>query len=236
MLIPGADDSVLSHPIMQRIPEPELMAGEAQARAYAAADFAEAHESYVRLFAELFPDRQRSAAVLDLGCGAADVTLRFARANPGYCFDAVDGSAAMLECAARSMQREAHMADRIRLIEGYIPGALIPRGSYDVILSNNFLHHLHCPEVLWQTVRRYAKPGTLVFVTDLFRPADRAAAEAIVERYAASEPDVLKRDFFNSLLASFRVEEVRQQLADARLGHLNIRTISDRHFVVFGTY
>src|SRR5262245_27742629 len=132
---------------MKRVPEPELMAEEAQAKAYAGADFAKAHESYVRLFAEVFPDRPRTATVLDLGCGTADVTIRFARSNPAHYFDAVDDSAAMLEYAAKMVKRAGNMADRIKLIEGYAPGAPIPRDWYDVILSNNFLHHLHRPEV-----------------------------------------------------------------------------------------
>jgi ubiquinone/menaquinone biosynthesis C-methylase UbiE len=39
----------------------------------------------------------KKALVLDLGCGPADVTIRFAKANPGYKFHGVDGSAAMLK-------------------------------------------------------------------------------------------------------------------------------------------
>jgi SAM-dependent methyltransferase len=219
---------------MNRIPEPELMADEAQALAYANADFAQAHESYVRLFDEIFPDRPRSATVLDLGCGAADVTLRFARANPGYTFHAVDGSSAMLQCAAKALARHGELASRIKLIEGYIPGAPIPLTSYDAILSNNFLHHLHSPRVLWESIRHYSKTRTLVLVTDLFRPADRAAAQALVEKYAGAESDILKRDFFNSLLASFSVEEVNKQLAEAKLDSLQVRVISDRHLIVWG--
>src|SRR5437762_7955311 len=165
---------------MVRIPEPELMDTEEQARAYAKANFSEAHQSYVTLFQETFPQRPAKATVLDLGCGPADVTLRFAQANPGYSFHAVDGSAAMLTCARQALRSRRGMARRVRLIEGYIPGAPIPRQHYDVILSNNFLHHLHNPDVLWSSVRSRAKMGTLVFVTDLFRPANRARAQALV--------------------------------------------------------
>ena len=89
---------------MKRIPEPELMETKEQARAYAAADFSEAHQSYVSLFDERFSQRPAKAAVLDLGCGPADVTLRLARANPGYNFHAIDGSAAMLDCARRALR------------------------------------------------------------------------------------------------------------------------------------
>ncbi|HEX6174620.1 MAG TPA: SAM-dependent methyltransferase, partial [Candidatus Binatia bacterium] len=62
---------------MERIPEPELMDEDEQARAYALADFAEPHNHFVELFRECFPDEAITGHVLDLGCGPADVTLRF---------------------------------------------------------------------------------------------------------------------------------------------------------------
>ena len=40
---------------MQRTPEPELMTGEAQARAYAAADFSAGDQALVQRLLELFP-------------------------------------------------------------------------------------------------------------------------------------------------------------------------------------
>ena len=65
---------------MQRRPEPELMDDEAQALAYARADFAEPHDRFVALL------RERVGApagrALDLGCGPGDVTFRVARAFP----------------------------------------------------------------------------------------------------------------------------------------------------------
>jgi ubiquinone/menaquinone biosynthesis C-methylase UbiE len=219
---------------MKRIPEPELMDTEEQAQAYAAADFSDAHESYVNLFEETFPNRPRKATVLDLGCGPADVTVRFATANPGYTFHAVDGSAAMLRCARQALRRRRALAKRIQLVEGFVPGAPIPRKNYDVILSNNFLHHLHDPKVLWESVHRYAKKGALIFVTDLFRPANRARAKSLVRKYSRAEPLILKRDFYNSLLAAFTISEIQGQLAASQLDHLSVGVVSDRHLIVFG--
>ena len=121
------------------------------------------------------------------------------------------------------------------MIEGYIPGAPIPAKQYDVILSSSFLHHLHDPQALWTTVRQHAKRGTLVFVVDLSRPASRAAAEALTEKYAVGEPDVLRRDFFNSLLAAFTCVEIEAQLVDAGLRSLKVRPISDRHVMIAGS-
>src|SRR5947207_8937073 len=164
---------------MKRIVEPELMSAEEQAKAYAQANFEAAHSSYPKLFAKKFPRRSGRAFVLDLGCGPCDVTLRFAKANPTYTFHAVDGSAAMLKYGRRALARHAGLARRLRLVEGFVPGAPIPRRSYEVILSSSFLHHLHDPQVLWQTIRQYARRGTIVFVPDLRRPSSRAKAEAM---------------------------------------------------------
>jgi len=218
---------------MRRIEEPELMSDDAQARAYAEADFSEPHNSYVTFFARKFPCRPKRATVLDLGCGAADVTVRFAKANPAYTFHGVDGSPAMLKYGRKAIARQ-RLARRIRLIEGFIPGAPIPRRSYDVIICSSFLHHLRDPQVLWESVRRYSKKRTIVFVADLCRPASRAEARKLVWQYSGDEPAVLKRDFFNSLLAAFTPSEVETQLRKAGLGHLKVEIISDRHLIVFG--
>jgi len=210
------------------------MSAEEQAKAYAQANFETAHSSYPKLFATKFPRRSGRGCVLDLGCGPCDVTLRFAKANPGYTLHAVDGSAAMLKYGRRALARHPGLPRRFRLVAGFVPGAPIPRRSYHVILSSSFLHHLHDPQVLWQTVRKYARRETIVFVPDLRRPSSRAKAEAMTQKYSGNEPEVLKRDFFNSLLAAFTPAEVRRQLKQADLPGMAVEIISDRHLLVFG--
>ena len=218
---------------MRRIPEPELMLDEEQARAYAAADFECAHSLYPKLFDKLFPNRPRRTLVLDIGCGPCDVTMRFAQANPGYRFHAVDGSAAMLN-EARKALRCRKLVPRVKLIEGRVPDVMFPAATYDVILSSSLLHHFPEPQALWQTIQRYSRTGTLVFVVDLRRPTTRAAAARIAKKYSVGEPRVLKRDFFNSLLAAFTPAEVRQQLRAAGLAWLRVTTLTDRHLMVSG--
>ena len=209
------------------------MTEEEQARAYAAADFELAHGTYPKLFAKKFPRRPKRALVLDLACGPCDVTIRFAKANAGFTFHAVDGSAAMLKHGRAAIAR-ARLGRRVELIHGFIPGAPIPEAAYDVIIASSFLHHLHDPQVLWKTVRQHSRRGTLVFVADLRRPPSRARARAYVERYWGGEPEVLKRDFYNSLLAAFTPAEARRQLKKSGLDGLEVEVTSDRHLVVFG--
>ncbi|MDD3519596.1 MAG: class I SAM-dependent methyltransferase, partial [Chromatiales bacterium] len=192
---------------MQRIPEPELMLDPAQARAYAEADFAEPHEAFVARFRECFPDLAVSGQVLDLGCGPGDVAARFARAFPACSVDGIDGSAAMLAEGERLLALHG-VADRVRLHRCLLPDDAPPNAPYDGIISNSLLHHLHEPAVLWRAIRDHARAGAFVYVMDLMRPDSPEVARALVERYSGDEPEVLRHDFYHSLLAAFSPDEV----------------------------
>lgn len=218
---------------MQRTPEPELMTEEEQARAYAHADFREPHSRLAALLLERCGTLPASGAALDLGCGPGDISIRIARALPGWSIDGVDGSAAMLR-HGREAVRTAGLEARVRLVEAYLPGGEAPRPSYDLVFSNALLHHLADPQVIWQAARRWAKPGAPIVVTDLLRPASREEAARVVETHSGGEPEVLRRDFFNSLLAAYRLDEVRAQLERAGLAHFAVEACSDRHLIVFG--
>ena len=217
---------------MERIPEPELMLSEEQARAYAEADFSTPHQMFVELFRERFGP-ELEGVVLDLGCGPADITVRFARAYPRCEIHGVDGSPAMLKYGARRLEREG-LTHRIKLILGKIPEVPLPQAFYHAVIVNSLLHHLPRPEVLWETIKKVARPGAPVLVMDLLRPESQEAAQRLVHRYAASEPEVLKKDFYHSLLAAFRPEEVKAQLEEASLSHFQLEVVTDRHFIVYG--
>jgi len=218
---------------MQRIPEPELMDETEQARAYAMADFAEPNERFVGYFETEFPDL-RTGSVLDLGCGPGDIVLRLASRCPGLTVHGIDGSAAMLRFASESLHEAPQLGGRVQFIEGRLPGAMLPLPGYDAVVSNSLLHHLHEPGVFWRAVREAGVPGAAVLVMDLFRPQSQAAAQAIVDQYAASEPDVLRQDFLASLCAAFEPDEIRAQLRAHGLDGLSVRTVSDRHLLVTG--
>ena len=218
---------------MKRIPEPELMDELEQARAYASADFSEPNERFVGYFESEFPSFE-AGSVLDLGCGPGDIVLRLAQRHRALTVHGLDGSRAMLAFAAARLFGMHDLQGRVQFIEGVLPGAQLPLPRYDAVVSNSLLHHLHDPLVLWHSVRELGGPGAAVLVMDLFRPGSEGAAREIVEAYAREEPEVLKRDYFNSLCAAFEPGEVREQLHAAGLGQLEVRTVSDRHLLVAG--
>src|SRR5262245_58728176 len=117
---------------MDRIPEPELMVDAAQVTAYANADFSQPHQRFVELLRERLSDLPAQGRALDLGCGYADITARFARAFPGWRSQGIDGSRAMLEAGAQHLQR-AGLSDRVELLYCHLPHDGPPPATYDLM-------------------------------------------------------------------------------------------------------
>lgn len=216
---------------MMRTPEPELMDAPDQAEAYARADFGAVNQAFVARFRAHFPEFT-TGRVCDLGCGPADIPIRLCKALPEVRVVAVDGAQAMLDQAARALE-DARLGKRIELVQGFLPGAV--DGPFDALISNSLLHHLPDPEVLFTEIARLAAPGAPVLVVDLMRPESREAAQAIVDTHAAGEREILRLDFFNSLLAAFTIDEIEALLnALGIAGYLQVEATSDRHMAIWG--
>ena len=203
----------------------------AQSLAYAKADFEEENQGFVERFMECFPDI-KAGRVLDLGCGPADIPIRLARALPECRVIGVDGSAPMIALGVEAV-RAAGLAGRITLRCERIQETVLAERA-DAVISNSLLHHVPNALQFWYAVRQLAKPGAAVLVMDLLRPDSPEAAQAIVDRYAAAEPAILRRDFYNSLLAAFTDDEVAAQLTEMNLSRLLIDVPDDRHWIVGG--
>ncbi|MBI4603005.1 MAG: class I SAM-dependent methyltransferase [Planctomycetes bacterium] len=220
---------------MARVPEPEVMDGDLEVRAYRQADFRAVNLTCARR-ALRAADRAGAGSegrAIDLGTGPAEIPILLCELAPGWRVTAVDASRPMLEAARWNVER-AGLASRIRLVQGDAKRLRGLRRRFDLVLSNSLLHHLEDPAPFWREVRRLARPGGAVLVQDLFRPASRAEARRIVARHAGGESRLLRRLFYRSLLAAFSPEEVRFQLRVAGLGALEVRRVSDRHLVVRG--
>jgi len=217
---------------MRRTPEPELMVGEEQAYAYSWANFTELNPTMVTRFRACFPEF-RDGKLLDLGCGTADMTIRFAQAYPEARALGVDGSKAMLGYAAKAVMA-AGLQARIEFEERTLPDRELERGEFDVVIANNLLHHFRDPLALWRTANRCARRGAPVMLMDLRRPASESDARQLVERYASRALPALKEDFLNSLRAAYTTWEVLEQLAAAGLNEFRVVEIGDCQLAAWG--
>lgn len=218
---------------MLRIPEPELMLDEDQAIAYAGADFSASDGRFIERFKELFGS-PAAGEIIDLGCGPGNIALRMAEAFPGCTVTGVDGAPAMLDIARKRAASIAGAASRIRFVETTLPSAVLPMCTAAAVVSNSLLHHLHEPAGLWITLRQVAARNAAVLIVDLRRPETAADAQQIVDTYARGEPEILRQDFYNSLLAAFEVDEVKRQLEAAGLYGLQVQAVGDRYLEVSG--
>jgi SAM-dependent methyltransferase len=215
---------------MERVTEPELMDDEQQSIAYARADFCTSNQLYVDSLVRDFPDHLRN--VVDIGCGPADVVIRLAKAAPHVRITAIDGSGPMI-ALARTAARDAGVDERLTLLHSRIPGPPPASHAFDAVLSKDLLHHLPDPMVLWTEITRLGRPGAAVYVMDLVRPDSEDTARAMVREGAGSEHPILQRDFYQSLLAAFTMDEVRAQVRAAGLD-LTVAPIGVRHMLITG--
>jgi 2-polyprenyl-3-methyl-5-hydroxy-6-metoxy-1,4-benzoquinol methylase len=215
---------------MERVLEPEIMQDPEQAMVYSKADFEDENQSFVDRFREYYPDLTHGH-VVDLGCGPGDIAIRLARALPDLLITGVDASGPMIDIAEQAVAAQG-LSERIRFRRERFQTSVVEPA--DAVISNSLLHHVPNPLQFWYAVKKLAKPGARVLVTDLLRPACPEDAQAIVDRYAADEPPILRRDFLNSLLAAFTEDEVASQLAELNLSRLLIDVPDDRHWMVGG--
>ncbi len=219
---------------MDRRPEPELMDSQEQTLAYADADFSESNSLFVDSFMAAFPGLPREGRLADLGCGPADICIRLAHRLPGWRITALDAGENMLRRAGEAISAEG-LEGRIELRLSHLPDPALGRGVFDAVTSNSLLHHLPDPATLWDSLRQVGAPGAALAVMDLRRPVDEASAEALVDEYAKDAPPILREDFYNSLQAAYTPSEIRQQLDDSNLAHLQLLLPSDRHWLVTGS-
>ena len=222
---------------MQRRLEPELMNGDAQVQAYAAADFSSGDQATIEAIQRLLfttsplpPD----PLVVDLGCGPGNITLRLAGLFPEARIIGIDGAESMLALARgrAQQQQQLEMSFHCQTLQEVLGGPLI--GQADLVVSNSLLHHLHQPDLLWTVSRALAAPGCRTLHRDLRRPSSDAEVQQLLLKHLPSAPEVLQQDFAASLAAAFEPQEVTEELYRLGLNQLTVSVEDDRYLVVSG--
>lgn len=217
---------------MPRQPGPGVIDLPQEAAAYAHADFAEANRAFVERLVQLAGDFEK-ARCLDLGTGPADIPIRLARARPKWHITAVEASPPMLGFARHAVD-QAGLAKAIELVHADAKSTGLRSGSFNIVFANSILHHIDNTLRFWYEIKRLGAAGSLVFLRDFHRPPTADAALEIVQEYYSSESPLLRKEHTRSLLAAYTPEEVRGQLASAKMSRLKLETVTDRHMDIVG--
>ena len=213
-----------------------------QVKAYADADFSSSDSMVVegleKYLTKSGKTLNKNDLILDVACGPGNISERIAKNWPTVKVVGIDGSKEMLnqaekklcESFSENLSYELIEINSIANDEKYFPL------KADVLVSNSALHHFHNPCKFWNALKKLGKKKCIHIHRDLIRPNSIEKAHEIKEKYLTNSPEILKKDFYASLHASFTVEEVNQQLVNAGLSQLEVFQVDELYLEIIGCF
>lgn len=219
--------------MLERVLEPEVMNDLQEAIEYHDMDFTEVNRAFVRdlLAFAAQEDRTLGRDILDLGTGTARIPVELCLQAPSLRVMAADASSEMLELARYHIEIN-HMLDRIQLHRTDAKKLVFGPSFFDAVISNSLVHHLPQSDAFFAEALRVLRPGGLLFVRDLFRPASQEQVESLVAQHAGNESPRSQQLFRQSLQAALTTEELAKILAALGVDAQCIQMTSDRHWTL----
>jgi len=215
------------NPSMERVLEPEVMDTEEEAREYDGMDHSAPNGAFVDRLVEL----GGHGRVLDVGTGPGHVPVLICERLPEARVVGIDLSERMLALAKARRDASPHAA-RIDVRKADAKGLDFDDASFDAVVSNTILHHIPEPITLLREARRVLRPGGVLVIRDLYRPATPERLDELVALHAASDTPYQRAMFRASLCAALTPEELRTTADEAGLEHAELSIDTDRHMTL----
>lgn len=234
-----------SEPPLVRVLEPEVMDSAEEASDYDSMDHSEVNRRFVDHLLE-FHARTKSVAndpvagsleqtspfrVLDVGTGTAQIPIELSRRGIPMTVTAIDLASHMLKLGQANVDQAGLTASiRLELIDAkHMPYA---DGSFDWGISNSIIHHIPEPLGVLREMLRVLRPGGLLFIRDLLRPADQPTLDKLVQTYAGNANPHQRQMFDDSLHAALSLAEVQEMLQMLNRPSEWVTQSSDRHWTI----
>jgi ubiquinone/menaquinone biosynthesis C-methylase UbiE len=212
--------------MLPRVLEPEVMDTAAEARDYDAMD----HQAVNRVFvADFRAAWDGSGPILDVGTGTAQIPIELCSQVADCQVTAIDLAEHML-AVGRENVRKSGLEGRIRLECRDAKALPYPDGSFAAVISNSIVHHIPEPGRVLAEMLRVLRPGGILFVRDLLRPAEKAELQRLVDTYAGDANEHQRQMFGDSLHAALTLAEVRALVAGLGCDPADVRQTTDRHW------
>lgn len=221
--------------MLERVLEPEVMDTVAEAVDYNSMDHSHVNRVFVDdLLVELVQDAKGVRVplrILDAGTGTALIPLEMMSRGMGVDITAVDLAEQMLIVGRENVRAAGH-AESIKLVLADCKRLPDADATYDVVMSNSIVHHIHEPRLVLAEMWRVLRSGGLLFVRDLMRPENLAQLDHLVMTYAAGANSHQKKMFRDSLHAALTTDEVNELLIQAGISNSAVKATSDRHWTI----
>jgi ubiquinone/menaquinone biosynthesis C-methylase UbiE len=222
--------------MLQRVLEPEVMDTAEEARDYDAMDHASVNRAFVTDFLVYLgtqgpaADRDKPIGhILDVGTGTAQIPIEICSRGLFCEITAIDLAEEMLRVGRENLRRTG-LENRIRLVRWDAKEMPCREATFDAAISNSIVHHIPDPAAVFAEIVRVTRPGGVIFVRDLVRPADETTLRQLVELHAAGANDHQKKMFGDSLHAALSLAEVQAQVGVLGFSPESVRQTTDRHW------
>jgi len=213
---------------MNRIVEPEVMDTREAAEAYDAMEHGEVDAAFVERVIALGAS---SGHFLDVGTGPAQIPILLAQHCSDIYITAIDLSEEMLKIAKRHVAA-AGLTNRITLERVDAKTLPYPDNTFDGLISNSIVHHIHDAMRALREMGRVVCPQGTVLIRDLIRPETPADAQAFVDLYAAEDTPYQQKLYYDSFLAAFTIAEVNEMLTQMDMPGAVVVQSTERHWSI----
>ena len=213
--------------MLARILEPEVMDTEEDAVEYNSIPNNDVNTAFVEEVLDLSPIN--AIRLVDLGSGPAHIPILFALKRPQLIITAVELAENMIVIARQNI-KNSNIVDRITIEKRDIKHTMLAPKSFDIVISNSCIHHIHNPIELFAEAKRLVSKEGVIYFKDLLRPKSLSELEHLVSKYTNDASDYQRTLFRNSLHAALTLDEVKANAESAGLSNSEIKQTSDRHW------
>lgn len=210
-----------SSPTLERTPEPtEDMSGQENVVGFDAqgADQGALVPVYHFNASNIHCLAPQGGTLVDLGCASGRLLAHLARCRPDLTIIGFDLSKSMVE-HGNELLSAAGLSPRVRLLEGDMTQFCdqLPQ-RVDVVSCIFALHHLPTAAMLQQCLGQIGRvrreKGAAVWIFDHVRPKRQDTAESFPEIFTPDASRAFRADSRNSLIASWRFDELRNAITE----------------------
>jgi len=229
---------------MYREPEPELMDKKSQVMAYCAADFSLGETNLIKFISNYLKinniNLSRNDLIVDLGCGPGNISEKLSERWPDVNVLGIDGSQEMIrEAESRMLKNKImnkfrnlnYLCSDIRKISTH---EILSRKKINLLVSNSFIHHIIDIDHFFKFIVNLSNRETINFHKDLIRPKDEETALKLKDKCSQKYSSILTNDYYASLKASYRKNEVQEKLLELNLTSMNVIEESEEYLIVYG--
>ena len=229
---------------MDREPESELMNKKSQVKAYCAADFSLGEINLIKFISNYLEinniNLSTNDLIVDLGCGPGNISEKLSDRWPNVNVLGIDGSNEMIrEAESKKFKNKIinkyknlnYVCADIREISSH---EIISKREITLLVSNSFLHHIINIENFFEFIINLSDKETINFHKDLIRPKDEDTALKLKAKCAQKYSSILTNDYYASLKAAYRINEVQEKILEYNLDSMNVIEESKEYLIVYG--